>query len=341
MSPSSTELASVVDALNRFTRVEELDAGYKCENCGKVGRATKKSKLASLPPILTLHLKRFRYGAAAETASSVIAAAGNGSGTRRSQRSSEVTQLLNSTAVDWATGKTGSAKIEGHSEFRSVLDLKPLMTQELLDVHKTTICRLFAVIVHVGKNSHSGHYLAFVRNIEKNEWWKMDDARVTQVDEKEVLSAEAYMLFYRATAHPYSTQLKSQVEVLKKTYEEQRTALANKTEVASFSATPKDDGKNNQNQQSASSVADSGPAASVKNNPRKRKAPEFTCGEEWARKKASVPEYVLNGLKQIEAKVSDYVSFTPAFMRMMNDQARRPHAKIGQGPSSGICCTLS
>jgi hypothetical protein len=216
------------------------------------------------------------------------------------------------------------------------------MTQELLDVHNTMICRLFAVIVHVGKNFHSGHYVAFVRNIEKNEWWKMDDASVTQVDEKEVLSALAYMLFYRATAHPYSTQLKSQAEVLKKTYEEQQTTLANKTEVALFGATPNDDGKNSQNKQSASSVADSGPAArSVKNNPRKRKAPEFTCREEWARKKASVPEYVLNGLKQIEAKVSDYVSFTPAFMRMMNDPARRPHAKIGQGPSSGIRCTLS
>lgn len=55
-------LADVSCAFQRFARVEALDAGYKCEECGKVGRATKQSRLASIPPILTLHLKRFRYG---------------------------------------------------------------------------------------------------------------------------------------------------------------------------------------------------------------------------------------------------------------------------------------
>jgi ubiquitin C-terminal hydrolase len=59
---STTTLADVSCAFQRFARVEDLDAGYKCETCGKVGRATKQSRLASIPPILTIHLKRFRYG---------------------------------------------------------------------------------------------------------------------------------------------------------------------------------------------------------------------------------------------------------------------------------------
>ncbi|KAL3942116.1 MAG: hypothetical protein SGARI_000374, partial [Bacillariaceae sp.] len=338
MHSSSTGLASVGDALKRFTRVEELDAGYKCEKCGKVGRATKESKLASLPPILTIHLKRFRYGASAETASTAIPAAGNGNGTRRSQRSSELSQLMSTNLVDWTTGKSGSAKIEGHSEFKSILDLKELMTPELLERNKAPFVRLFAVIVHVGKNSHSGHYLAYVRNIEKNEWWKMDDARVTLVDEKEVLNAEAYMLFYRATAHPYIQELKNQVEVLKKTYEEQKAALAVKKEAPGSPRKSKEktNTKNKKSEKSADS-ADTGPAARVKNNPRKRKAPEFSCGEEWARKKASVPDYIVSGLKQIEAKVSDYVNFTPRFMRLMNEQAQKPNSRVGHGPASGIC----
>lgn len=55
-------LADVTQALERFISSEHLDSGYKCERCGKLGKATKTSKLASIPPILTLHLKRFRYG---------------------------------------------------------------------------------------------------------------------------------------------------------------------------------------------------------------------------------------------------------------------------------------
>jgi ubiquitin C-terminal hydrolase len=329
LSPSSTDLDSVSDALKRFARVEELDAGYKCEKCGKVGRATKQSRLASIPPILTLHLKRFRYGAATDAAAAALAGNGNSSGTvRRSQRSSEVSQLMNSASTEWISGKSGSAKIEGHAEFKSVLDLKPFITEELRTEHNSTLCRLFSVIVHVGKNSHSGHYLAYVRNIEKNEWWKMDDARVTYVDEKEVLNAEAYMLFYRVAGHPYSIFLKSQVEILKELYAKQQAAWVKK----SPSSSPVKTG-------SGKSAADGGPAASVKNNPRKRKAPEITCGEEWARKKAFVPESFVAGLRDIEAKVSEYVSFTPTFLRMLREQASRPNAKVGHGPSSGICCT--
>jgi ubiquitin C-terminal hydrolase len=62
-SPMSVPaLADVQTAFQCFSRAEVLDSGYKCETCGKVGRATNQSRLASVPPILTLHLKRFRYG---------------------------------------------------------------------------------------------------------------------------------------------------------------------------------------------------------------------------------------------------------------------------------------
>jgi ubiquitin C-terminal hydrolase len=357
VSPSSTELDSVVDALKRFSRVEELDAGYKCEKCGKVGRATKQCRLASIPPILTLHLKRFRYGAIADPTSRATGANGSSNGTvRRSQRSSEVSQLMNAVSTEWMSGKSGAAKIEGHSEFKPVLDLKPYLTDELRTDQATTLCRLFAVIVHVGKNSHSGHYLSYVRNIEKNEWWKMDDSRVTLVDEKEVLNAEAYMLLYRVAGHPYSNHLKCQVEMLKEKYAQQQAAALAKKTTSTITPIKSSSGSSPANSAPANGAPANGastigapansaptngggPAASVKHNPRKRKAPEFTCGEDWARKKAFVPENFVAGLRDIEAKVSEYVSFTPTFMRMLREQASRPNAKVGHGPSSGICCT--
>jgi len=96
--------------------------------------------------------------------------------------------------------------------------IKPYLTEELHKQHTKMFSRLFAVIVHVGKNSHSGHYLAYVRNISKNEWWKMDDARVSLVSSQEVFNAEAYMLFYRVVNHSYSQKLAAQVKALNESY---------------------------------------------------------------------------------------------------------------------------
>ncbi len=53
-------LAKVTQALQKFISSKHLYLGYKFERCGKLRKATKKSKLASILPILTLHLKQFQ-----------------------------------------------------------------------------------------------------------------------------------------------------------------------------------------------------------------------------------------------------------------------------------------
>mmetsp|Transcript_41236 Transcript_41236/g.44772 ORF Transcript_41236/g.44772 Transcript_41236/m.44772 type:complete len:810 (-) Transcript_41236:267-2696(-) len=369
----TSSLADVSHSLQRFACAEDLDAGYKCEKCGKEGRATKQMRLASVPPILTLHLKRFRYGTSDPSHSNSSGGAGatgkgRGNGhlpTRRSQRSSEVSQLIaisgNSGAAgnDWYVGgKSGSAKIEGPSAFKDVLDLKPYLTEELQKQHAKMYSRLFAVIVHVGKNSHSGHYLAYVRNISKNEWWKMDDARVSLVSSHEVFSAEAYMLFYRVVNHPYSKKLADQVKALNESYDaaDAKEKVEKAKEAAEVTAptastvtaikiekdtsTNVTQSKNNPSvapsTQGTSTVSASGPAVSVKKNPRKRKAPEFTCGEEWARTKTIISEKNIARFRDVEAKVSKFVKFTPEFNKLLTEHASKSNAKCGHGPSSGV-----
>lgn len=154
-------LNDMQSAFSRFASAESLDAGYKCENCGKVGRATKQSRLASIPPILTIHLKRFRYGGDSrgaavfkDTGASMV----KGIRQTRSTRS-EVNQLMGH-SNDFLGGKSGAAKIEGHIKFDSIFDLKPYLTESLQEKHTNMLCRLFAVVVHAGKNSHSGHYVS-------------------------------------------------------------------------------------------------------------------------------------------------------------------------------------
>lgn len=383
-SPVPTSaLADVSHALQRFACAEDLDAGYKCEKCGEVGKATKQMRLASIPPILTLHLKRFRYG----TSDPSIVNSGGGGGllghgggngylpTRRSQRSSEVSQLIASsggvnssaTGTDWyVSGKSGSAKIEGPAAFKPVMDLRPYLTEELQKKHGNMLCRLFAVVVHVGKNSHSGHYLAYVRNIAKNEWWKMDDARVSLVSTQEVLSAEAYMLFYRVVDHPYSKKLASQVKELNESYEtaaavsvkkekaaasttkekgKKRTSVTEETDKIATSPTfakveENSDDSLSRNESLDLSTSDrsvvSCPAGSIKRNRRKRKAPEFTCVEEWARSMTVLTDKNIAKFREAERKVSKYIKFTPEFQKLLSEHAYKANAKSGQGSCSVI-----
>lgn len=277
-------LYDVETAFQRYSRAEALDSGYKCEKCGKVGKATKQSRLASIPPILTLHLKRFRYGSGGLNGA-------NEGGSRRSR--SELGQLL--AGSEFYGGKSGSAKIEGHIKFSILFDLQPFLTQELQDKHANMLCRLFAVIVHAGKNSHSGHYIAYVRNLVKNEWWKMDDGRVTNVSVAEVQSAEAYMLFYRVVQHPVATKLEQDYQIKMGKNPLDGTGLVKEIPMP---------------------VALS-PSQELKILRKRPHLVSAANGETWFRTKTSMPPYLLGVIQKVEEKIADDVVLREQFLQFL------------------------
>jgi ubiquitin C-terminal hydrolase len=287
---SSAPLSDVQTAFQRFARAEALDSNYKCEKCGKLGKATKQSRLAKIPPILTLHLKRFRYGDRIVPSAPVPS--------RRSCRS-EVSQLLGST--DFLSGKSGSAKIEGHIKFDLFFDLKPYLTEELKQKQVSTFCRLFAVIVHAGKNSHSGHYIAYVRNISKNEWWKMDDGRVALVTEQEVKQAEAYMLFYRVVQHPVALRLEALAK--KKIIQE-----SNESNAMRNSENPNNKLSTSENLSSAE-------------NARKRKLESYESGERWIQEENLPSDIFEKPIQKFTALIADNIDFSPLYFKLLREEA--------------------
>ncbi|RKO88249.1 hypothetical protein BDK51DRAFT_20633, partial [Blyttiomyces helicus] len=63
---------------------------------------------------------------------------------------------------------------------------------------------LVAVLTHVGRAADSGHYIGWVKDA-KNQWWKFDDDKVSQIPEEEITKLEgggdwhtAYIALYRA-----------------------------------------------------------------------------------------------------------------------------------------------
>lgn len=317
-------------AFQRFARVEQVD-GYKCEKCGCTGRATKQSKLASIPPILTLHLKRFRYGDARLLASGSALGGGGGAAsasygasypgaaggygvptvTTRSSRSggrSDVGQLSGQDFV--LGGKSGSAKIEGHVKFDLFFDLKPYLTPEMQTSVNSMFCRLFAVIVHAGKNSHSGHYIAYVQALNKNEWWKMDDGRVTLVDKSDVLQAEAYMLFYRVIQHPVAVSLSNAYDSMLNA----RRAADDQDPSIAAALRP-----------GAGGAADPN---TTSNGRGKRPRSSYRDGEAWARAKAP---RMLGVATKAQEMVSEAFELTSDCLQRIHDEAGRAGASERNG----------
>lgn len=87
---------------------------------------------------------------------------------------------------------SSGGKIDKKVEFGRTLDMKPYISNPQATDAKYS---LYAVLVHAGWSTHSGHYYCFVRT-KGDMWHALDDSRVKQVSEKSVLDQKAYILFY-------------------------------------------------------------------------------------------------------------------------------------------------
>ncbi|MCP9265150.1 Ubiquitin carboxyl-terminal hydrolase 20 [Dirofilaria immitis] len=56
---------------------------------------------------------------------------------------------------------------------------------------------LVAFITHYGGNAESGHYVAYCKNEIDDNWYEFDDTVITRLEVADILSKEAYVLFYQ------------------------------------------------------------------------------------------------------------------------------------------------
>jgi hypothetical protein len=206
-------------------------------------------------------------------------------------------------------GKSGSSKIEGHVGFKDVIDLRPYLTPEVQAATPAgaALCRLFAVVVHAGKNSHSGHYIAYVQSLARQDgWYKMDDGRVSSVEAKDVMKADAYLLFYRVLHHPVTSALKG--ELMERL---SRQAAAADAEQAGS--------KRRRSSRTAAVL----PSA-------------YRDGEEWARAKAP---RLLGVASRSQELIAEVLELTQDCLQRIGDEVATSHkdaAQDGRGPATRI-----
>ncbi|KAK6140653.1 hypothetical protein DH2020_025602 [Rehmannia glutinosa] len=101
-------------------------------------------------------------------------------------------------------------KLDKHVAFPLDLDLLPFTgNSKKNDMELKYV--LYAIVVHVGLTSTSGHYYCFIR-LSPSMWCKFDDDIVELVHEDFVLSQQAYILFYaKEGTYWFSSFIESQI----------------------------------------------------------------------------------------------------------------------------------
>ena len=74
------------------------------------------------------------------------------------------------------------------------LDLSNYVSGDMSD--RAPIYDLFGVSQHSG-NMNGGHYTAICKNFDDQHWYKFNDSHVSLARETDIVTAEAYVLFYR------------------------------------------------------------------------------------------------------------------------------------------------
>ena len=80
------------------------------------------------------------------------------------------------------------------------LDIEPYLHEKHISKYKKY--NLFAVNNHTNFSKHNGlsfgHYYSYCKNKLDKKWYKFDDKEIDQIDEDEIVTEDAYILFYEA-----------------------------------------------------------------------------------------------------------------------------------------------
>lgn len=148
------DIRNIVDALHHITRPETLSGDWDTP-FGPGTKATKQVFLDPPPPILILHLKRFRY---------------EPEGTVKIYKK-----------VGYPLDLEIPASVLSRQKRNELLN-----KGEGLPRYKLT-----AVVYHHGRNASGGHYTVDVRRQDGQEWIRIDDISIKRVRSEDVIEAGA------------------------------------------------------------------------------------------------------------------------------------------------------
>mmetsp|Transcript_29561 Transcript_29561/g.47191 ORF Transcript_29561/g.47191 Transcript_29561/m.47191 type:complete len:830 (-) Transcript_29561:64-2553(-) len=177
----------------RFTEREKIKEVY-CSQVKLHLPATKKFELYCLPPILVVHLKRLVQGGKIQTF--VDFPIHSFDPTAYLTESAKGGSVSVQHCAHEMENKQRKPKAGGSPISPSVPAPGPPGSKSM--AMAAPLYDLYAVINHYG-GAGGGHYVAFARvGTEKSgTWFRFDDSAVTRIAEEDVVTRNAYVMFYR------------------------------------------------------------------------------------------------------------------------------------------------
>ncbi|XP_063842463.1 ubiquitin carboxyl-terminal hydrolase 31-like isoform X2 [Scylla paramamosain] len=186
-NPLQCASVSLHQCLQLHTSAEKLGCGdaWHCPTCNRKQQVVKRLMLWSAPQILVIHLKRFKQGTLQSNSSK-----------------------LSTTVKFPLTGFDISEHIASkpnHTHPNGPADSGMLggvwspwkRPKRCVTYPEENVYDLYGVCYHHGKDMQGGHYTAVCKNTADNRWYSFDDSKVEAASEDQVVSPDAYILFYQ------------------------------------------------------------------------------------------------------------------------------------------------
>eukprot|EP00347_Sterkiella_histriomuscorum_P024260 403331751 len=151
---------SIYECIEMFAEQENFlkQDGINCEKCNSHTEHFRQIQLSRMPPILIIHLKRFKM---------------------KYNERTKINQFVKYPLLDLDLSKYVSIQ----EQYENGDQPPPLYD-------------LFGVVNHFGA-INSGHYISYVKNQSLKTWLQYDDSSVEDIQESRVCNPFAYILFYQ------------------------------------------------------------------------------------------------------------------------------------------------
>ncbi|KAL7300267.1 hypothetical protein TKK_0006903 [Trichogramma kaykai] len=196
-SVESGGTVTLEECFDLYTREETLgvEDAWHCPYCNRKQEVVKKLGLWSLPDILVIHLKRFRQQSKQRATSKLTMLVDfplyGFDMTPHLARNGVQSQSIPLPSHHTVSNGNGLGTL-GWSPWK-----KPRARPNNLHKYDETVYDLYAICNHHGQDLQGGHYTAYCRNPYDTQWYCFDDTRVEAVNETNLVTNSAYMLFYQ------------------------------------------------------------------------------------------------------------------------------------------------
>ena len=235
-SPEEATSVTLQDCFSLYTRAEKLGQGeaWFCPACNRKQEVVTQMVLWTAPDVLIINLKRFRQSSPSASTCNKLStavefplegfdmtpnmthrdpfddaqpASQNGATAKNADATTTTTtaaatvtppsnglKMWNSLSASWRKSQRRSNRHA--AQLPAQLPQDSSATSAKGSVNNNTY-DLYAVCNHHGSDLQSGHYTATCKNPTDGQWYHFDDVHTRVVDKTDVVTVDAYILFYQ------------------------------------------------------------------------------------------------------------------------------------------------